>query len=56
MTRVVIQETGRVVVADDDTARRWMAQGYAVLAPPVHETASRTAVPTPARLWGTETR
>ena len=56
MTRVVLLETGRVVVADDDLARRWIAEGYAVLAAPVRETASLTSVPTPARVPGTETR
>lgn len=56
MTRVVIQETGRLVFADEDTARRWIAQGYAVLAPPVTETASLTATPQPARRHGVETR
>jgi hypothetical protein len=56
MTRVQIQETGRVVWADDDVARLWIATGYAVRFPVVVETASRTAAPQPARLNDTETR
>jgi hypothetical protein len=56
MTRVQLRDTGRVVYADDDVARLWIANGYAVPFPVVVETASRTAVPQPARVSGTETR
>jgi hypothetical protein len=55
MTRVQLRETGRVVWADDDVARLWIATGYAVPFPMV-ETASRTTVPQPARQLDVETR
>jgi hypothetical protein len=56
MVRVQLLETGRVVWADDDVARRWIANGYAVPFPAVVETASRTTVPQPARQTDVETR
>lgn len=56
MTTVVWLETGRVIVCPDDIARRWVAEGLAVLREAVVETTSRTTVPRPARVRGTETR
>lgn len=57
MTTVIWRETGRVVVADDDVARRWIAEGLAVWPEARRvETASRTTAPLPARIPGTETR
>jgi hypothetical protein len=48
MTRVRIRSTGRVVVTDDDLARRWVAEGYAEVVETEAETASRTPTPQPA--------
>jgi hypothetical protein len=51
MTRVRFLQTGRVVHADDDQARRWVEQGLVVIEPEiVIETGSRTARPAPAKL------
>lgn len=48
MTQVLVQivETGRVVYADSDTARAWIAQGYALPVGPVPLI--------PSRMYGTD--
>jgi hypothetical protein len=56
MTKVQLTETGRVVWADDDVARRWIATGYAVPFVTVVEVTSRTTAPSPPRMPGVETR
>jgi len=58
MTTVTLRQSGRVVVCDDDVARRWVAAGLAdvVVRPQAVETTARTTTPQPMRCDGVEYR
>jgi len=58
MTTVIWLASGRVVVCDDEIARRWIADGLAAryVGDTGVETTSETSVPKRGRLRGVETR